>query len=77
MRSAFGYFRTSQLFDDLISARKERMRHSEAQRLGGLEVDHQLEFGRILHWKVGGLFALEDSIDVASSLPAFLFDHHA
>ena len=35
------------------------MWHSEAKRLGGLEVDHQLEFGRTLHWKVGGLFALK------------------
>src|SRR6516165_2619770 len=57
------------LFNNLISAGKERMWHSEAKRLGGLEVDHQLEFGRTLHWKVGGLFALKDAIHVASSLP--------
>ena len=35
----------------------------------GLEVDHQFEFGRALHWQVGGLLALEDAIDIASGLP--------
>ena len=33
----------------------------EAERLGGLEVDHQLELGRLLHRQVGGLLALEDA----------------
>src|SRR6516225_11840294 len=60
------------LFNNLISAGKERMWHSEAKRLGGLEVDHQLVFGRALHWKVVGLFALEDAIHVASSLPVLI-----
>ena len=60
------------LFNNLISAGKERMWHSEAKRLGGVEVDHQLEFGRALHRKVCGLFALKDSIDVASSLPVLI-----
>ena len=61
-----------QLFNNLIGAGKERRRHGEADCLSGLEVDHQLEFGRALHWKVGGLFALKDAIDVASSLPVLI-----
>src|SRR3974390_613510 len=64
--------RLRQLFNNLISARKERRRHSEVECLSRLEVDHQLEFGRALHWKVGGLFALKDAIDVASSLPTWI-----
>ena len=48
------------------------MWHSEAKCLGSLEVDHQLVFRRALHWKVGGLFAPKDAIDVASSLPAWI-----
>ena len=40
-------------------------RHFEAERFGGLEVDHQLVFGRRLHRQVGRLLALEDAIDVA------------
>src|SRR6516165_8835895 len=64
--------RHRQLFNYLISAGKERRRHSEAKCLGGLEVDHQLVFGCALHWKVSGLFALKDAIHVASSLPAWI-----
>ena len=60
------------LFDNRISAGEKRRRHSEADCLSGLEVDHQLEFGRALHWKASRLFALEDAIDVASSLPAWM-----
>ena len=39
-----------QLFDDLVDAREEPRRHGEAERLGRLEVDHQLELGRLLDW---------------------------
>src|SRR6516162_8288833 len=64
--------RRRQLFKNLISAGKERRRHSEAECLSRLEVDHQLVFGRALHRKVGGLFAIEDAIHVGSSLPAWI-----
>ena len=37
----------------------------EAERLGGLEVDHQFVLGRRLHRQVGWLLALEDAVDVA------------
>ena len=64
--------RLRQLFNNLISAGKERRRHCEAERLGRLEVDHQLEFGRALHRKIGGLLALKDTIDVASRAPVLV-----
>jgi hypothetical protein len=35
------------LFDYLVGAAKHRGRHGEAERLGGIEVDHQFELGRI------------------------------
>jgi hypothetical protein len=41
----------------------------EAERPGGLEVDHQLVLGRHLHGQVSGLLALEDAIDVTGCLP--------
>ena len=36
----------------------------EAERLGGLEIDDQLELGRLLDRQVGGLLALEDATGV-------------
>ena len=38
------------------------VRDGEAERLGGLEVDDQLELGRLLHRQVGRLLALENAI---------------
>src|SRR6478752_4389702 len=51
-------------FDQLVGALLELKRNIESERLGGLEIDHQLVLGRRLHWKVGRLLALEDAIDV-------------
>jgi hypothetical protein len=48
------------LFDHLVGNREQGRRHLEAQRLGGLEMEHELEFGGLNHWKIGGLGALED-----------------
>jgi hypothetical protein len=33
------------LFDHLVGAREQHGRHVEAQRLGGLEIDHKLVLG--------------------------------
>ena len=56
-------------FDHLVGARQHGRRHGEAERLGGLEVDHQLELDRGLDRQVGRLLALEDAIDIAGRLP--------
>ena len=44
----------------------------EAERLGGLEIDHQFVLGRRLHRQVGGLLALEDAVDVAGRAPVLV-----
>ena len=60
------------LFDHLVGAGEHGRGHVEAERLGGLEVEHRFVLGRGLHWQVGGLLALEDAIDVSSRLPVLV-----
>src|SRR5436309_1426472 len=45
-------------FDHLVGAAEQRKRESDTERLGGVEVDHQLVFDRRLHRKVARLGAL-------------------
>src|ERR1700730_1708748 len=37
------------LLDHLVGQREQRRRHFEAERLGGLEIDHEFEFGGLHH----------------------------
>src|SRR5215469_10553492 len=46
--------------DHFIRPRQQRRRDRQAKRLGGLEVDDQLEGRRLLDRQIGGLGALED-----------------
>jgi hypothetical protein len=46
------------LFDHVIRRHKQRRRHGEAERLRGLDVDHQFEL--VHHGHVGRLFTLEN-----------------
>jgi hypothetical protein len=56
------------LFDHVIGARTQGLRHLEAQRLCRLQIDHQLELRRILHWKIGWHGALKNAIDITCRL---------
>ena len=51
-------------FDHLVGALLHRYRNGQAERLGGLEVDDQLELGRRLHRQIAWLLALQDTIDI-------------
>ena len=42
----------------------------EAKCLGGFQIDDQFELGRLLDRQIGGLFALEDAIDVTCCAPS-------
>src|SRR5437870_1260698 len=53
-------------FDDLVGELQDRLRHREAERLCGLEIDDQLESGRLLDRQIGGLGALEDLSSVSA-----------
>ena len=58
--------RSPALLDNLVGAHQHRVRHSEAERLGGLEVDDQLEGRRLLDRQIGGLGAFEDRSRVSA-----------
>src|SRR5271169_2138659 len=51
--------------DHLVGGGEQRLRDSHTERLCGLEIDDQFEFGRRLYWQLRRLLALEDAIDVA------------
>jgi len=48
---------TASLFDHLVGANQDRLRHRKAERLGGLEVQDHLELGRKLHREIARLLA--------------------
>ena len=50
------------LLDHLIRPLQERGRDRQAERLGGLEADHQLEFRRPLDGQIPRLGAFEDPV---------------
>jgi len=50
--------------DDLVRSHENRLRDREAERLGGLEVDDQLELSRLLDGEISRLGTLEDLVDV-------------
>jgi len=44
--------------DHLVCGRQQRFRDGDTERLGGFEVDDQINFGDLLYGKVGRLLAL-------------------
>src|SRR5262245_42334347 len=57
------------LLYDLIRPFQQGRGDREAERLGGLGVDHQLERRRLLHGQVGGLGALQDLVHKRGAAP--------
>ena len=51
-------------FDHFVGAGKQARGNIETERLGGLEIDYKLEFGRLLHGKIAGLLTSQDTINV-------------
>src|SRR5207253_3235072 len=50
--------------DHLVGAQQYRLRYGETDLLRHLEIDDELERGRLLHWQIGRARTLEDSRDV-------------
>jgi hypothetical protein len=55
-------------FDDLVNSGEKRWWNCEVERFGGLEVNYQLELGRLYHGQVSGLFAFENAANVNAKL---------
>ena len=53
--------------DQLVCAGEQRLRNVQADRLGSLEVDHQLELGRELHRQIGDLGAAQKAVDIGGA----------
>src|SRR5215468_6313983 len=60
------------LLDDLVSPDEDGLRDCEAERLGSLEVNHELELGWLLHWEIRRLRAFQDLVYVAGGAPEAL-----
>jgi hypothetical protein len=52
----------------LVGDREQVRRNGKAERLGGLQVDDELEFGWLLDGQVVGLSAFENLADIISEL---------
>jgi hypothetical protein len=62
------------LLDHLVGGGQQRFGDGEAERLGGLEVDHQLELGRLRDRHLIGLLSPKDVASINSDLAKHLYD---
>ena len=56
----------SHSFDYLVGSGEDGLRDCETQYLRGFQIDDQLEFGRLDHTQIGGLFSAEYPTDVGA-----------
>ena len=57
------------LFDHLVGAGEQRLRHGQPECLRGFEINDELILGRRLHREIAWLLTFEDAIDVAGGTP--------
>jgi hypothetical protein len=59
---------TASSVDHFVGEREQRVRDSNAERPGGVEVHDQFEFGRLHDRQVGRLLAFEDAANIDAGL---------
>ncbi len=57
---------SARLLNYLVGSQQHRLRNGKTERLRGFQVDDQFELGWLLNWKITGLRALENLVDVLS-----------
>src|SRR5215469_12195766 len=57
----------SGLFNHVVSKRQQSRLYLEAELLGSLKIDHQLELGGLYHWQVGRFLVPKNAGDVDPS----------
>jgi hypothetical protein len=60
--------------DNLISGGQQRFWDGEAECLGGLEVDDQINFGDLLYGEVGRLVAFENAPGIDANLAELILE---
>src|SRR3954447_19659896 len=63
-----------QLLDHLIGAQQQRRRDRKAQYLRSLEIDDQLNIGRLLNRQISRLFTLENAADIGANRSVLIVD---
>jgi hypothetical protein len=57
------------LLDHLVGSCEHRLRHGEAERSRGRQVDDKIELGRLLDRDVGWLHPTQNLVDIIGSAP--------
>src|SRR5262245_28314131 len=60
--------RKAELFDHLVGEQLHRVGDDQPQRLGGLEIDYQLELGRLHDGQIGGVGAPKNASAIDADL---------
>src|SRR5215467_548621 len=58
-----------QLLDDFVGAGEQCWRNVDGERMGGRQIDDEIELGRLYHRQVGGLLAFQDTTGIDTNLP--------
>src|SRR5215475_15867401 len=59
----------ARLFDHLVGEREQHRRNRQAERLGGLQIDDEIEFNRLLDRQIGRLRSAQNPVNITSGAP--------